>query len=102
MASRKVQSIPATNAKNKNFLAENGGTSGVTTRSKVRAISVVSSTPASTLPNEQYHPRHEPVITLASLSAPREENPRRYSESLLSDADSSSSSAMQIMTIRTT
>ncbi|KAM1778580.1 hypothetical protein ACFX12_040061 [Malus domestica] len=51
---------------------------------------------SSTLPNE-----HEPVINLASLSAPREESPMRYSKSLTSDADSSSSSyliAMQVMT----
>ena len=39
------------------------------------------------------------MITLASLSAPREESPRRYSESLLSDADLSSSTSMQVMTI---
>lgn len=50
---------------------------------------------------EQEHLRHEPVITLASLRAQREENLRRYFKSLISDVDSSSSSypvAMQVMT----
>ncbi|KAM1241389.1 hypothetical protein ACFX2J_046591 [Malus domestica] len=42
--------------------------------------------------------RHEPVITLASLKAPRKESPRKYSGSMLSDANSSGSSAMQVMT----
>ncbi|KAM1866569.1 hypothetical protein ACFX13_009406 [Malus domestica] len=87
MASRKAQVVPVTNAKNKSILAAGGATSGITTRSKARALSAISSTPASTLPKEQKHLRHEPVITLASLKAPREERPRKYSESLLSDAD---------------
>ncbi|KAM1471167.1 hypothetical protein EV1_041261 [Malus domestica] len=77
---------------NKNVFAASGGTSGVTTRSKARALSTVSSTPTSTLPKEQEHPRHEPMITLASLRAPKKENSRRYSKSLTSDADSSNSS----------
>ena len=38
------------------------------------------------------------MITLASLRAPREESPKKYSESLLSDANSNSSTAMQVMT----
>ncbi|KAM2933574.1 hypothetical protein FF1_041506 [Malus domestica] len=67
-----------------------------------RATSAASVTSASTLPREQKHPRHEPLITLASLRAPRGESPRKYSESMLSDADSSNSSAMQVMTIRAT
>ncbi|KAM2437185.1 hypothetical protein ACFX1W_014323 [Malus domestica] len=71
---------------------------GVITRSKARALSAASSTPTSTLPKEQEHPRHEPVITLASLRAPRKESPRKYSGSTLSDVDSSGSSAMQVMT----
>ncbi|KAM1754958.1 hypothetical protein ACFX12_007347 [Malus domestica] len=44
--------------------------------------------------------RHEPMITLALLRAPREESPKRYSKSLISDADSSSNSypvSMQVM-----
>ncbi|KAM2165391.1 hypothetical protein ACFX1R_039544 [Malus domestica] len=76
-----------------------GGTLGITTRSKARAFSVVPSTPTSTLPKEQENPRHEPLITLASLKAPREESPRRYFKLLNYDADSSSSYpvAMQVM-----
>ncbi|KAM1428168.1 hypothetical protein ACFXTO_020631 [Malus domestica] len=102
MTLRKVQAVPVTNAENKNFLAASGGTLGITTQSQAKALSAVSSTPASTLPKEQEHSRHEPLITLASLSAPRKESPRRYSESLLFDADLSSSSTMQVMTIGTT
>ncbi|KAM2395413.1 hypothetical protein ACFX1X_032781 [Malus domestica] len=34
----------------------------------------------------------------ASLRAPRKESPRKYSGSMFSDADSSGSSAMQVMT----
>ncbi|KAM1754817.1 hypothetical protein ACFX12_007226 [Malus domestica] len=67
-----------------------------------RATSAASFTFASTLPREQKHPRHEPLITLASPKAPRGESPRKYSESMLSDADSSDSSAMQVMTIGAT
>ncbi|KAM1728409.1 hypothetical protein ACFX12_018912 [Malus domestica] len=67
-----------------------------------RATSAASFTSASTLPREQKHPRHEPSITLASLRAPRGESPRKYSESMLPDADSSDSSAMQVMTIGAT
>ncbi|KAM1751176.1 hypothetical protein FF1_009271 [Malus domestica] len=87
MASRKAQVVPITNAKNKSVLAAGSATSGITTRSKARALSAVSSTPASTLPKKQKHLRYKPVITLASLRAPREESPRKYSESLLSDAN---------------
>ncbi|KAM2786820.1 hypothetical protein PS2_007668 [Malus domestica] len=92
MASRNDQVVPATNAKNKNIFAANGGTLGITTRSKAKALSAVPSTPTSNLLNEQEHPRHKPIITLASLRAPREDSPMRYSESLTFDADSSSSS----------
>ncbi|KAM1242887.1 hypothetical protein ACFX2G_035195 [Malus domestica] len=67
-----------------------------------RATSATSFTSASTLPREQEHPKHEPVITLASLRAPRGESPRKHFESMLSDADSSGSSAMQVMTIGAT
>ncbi|KAM2957357.1 hypothetical protein FF2_024360 [Malus domestica] len=102
MASRKAQTVPATGAKNKNVLIASGVTLGITTRSKARATSTASFTSASTLPREQEHPRHEPLITLASPRAPRGESPRKYSESMLSDTDSSSSSAMQVMTIRAT
>ncbi|KAM1635310.1 hypothetical protein ACFXTN_012149 [Malus domestica] len=101
MASRKDQAIPGTNVKNKNILAVNGGTLGITTLSKAKDLSVVPSTPTSTMLKEQEHPRHEPVITLASLRVSREESPMRYSESLTFDANSSSSSypiAMQVMT----
>ncbi|KAM1725062.1 hypothetical protein ACFX11_023437 [Malus domestica] len=101
IASRKDQVVPSTNEKNKNILVASGGTLGDTTRRKAKALSAVPSTPTSTLLKEQKHSRHEPVITLASLRAPMEESPRRYSESLTSDVDSSSSSylvAMQVMT----
>ncbi|KAM2471717.1 hypothetical protein ACFX1W_046954 [Malus domestica] len=77
MASKKAQVALATNARNKSVITACGVTSGVTTRSKARAISVASSIPTSTLPKEQEHPRHEPLITLASLRAPREESPRK-------------------------
>ncbi|KAM1813802.1 hypothetical protein ACFX11_027549 [Malus domestica] len=102
MASRKVQTVPATGAKNKSALVARGVTLGITTRSKARATSAVFFTSASTLPREQKHPRHKPLITLASLKAPRGESPRKYSESMLSDVDSSGSSAMQVMTIGAT
>ncbi|KAM1201582.1 hypothetical protein ACFX2J_017660 [Malus domestica] len=102
MASRKAQTVPATGAKNKSVLVATGVTLGITTQSMARATSAASFTSASTLPREQNHPRHEPLITLASLRAPRGESPRKYSESMLSDADSSDSSAMQVMTIGAT
>ncbi|KAM2292454.1 hypothetical protein EV2_028042 [Malus domestica] len=102
MASKKAQVVLAVNAKNKSVITANGVTSGVITRSKARALSVASSTPTSTPPNEQEHPRHEPVITLASLSVPRKENPKKYSGSTLSDVDSSGSLAMQVMITRAT
>ncbi|KAM0971521.1 hypothetical protein ACFX15_018831 [Malus domestica] len=70
MASRKAQTVPATSAKNKSILVASGVTFGITTRSKARATSAASFTSASTLPREQEHPRHEHVITLASLRAP--------------------------------
>ncbi|KAM1678076.1 hypothetical protein ACFX15_037536 [Malus domestica] len=96
MASRKAQAVPTTNAKNKSIIAAGGAISGIITRSKARALAASSSTLASTLPKEQEYPSHEPVITLASLRAPREESPRKYSKSLFSDADSSDSTAMQM------
>ncbi|KAM1575822.1 hypothetical protein ACFX10_032216 [Malus domestica] len=102
MASRKAQAVPTTNAKNKSILAAGGAISGIITRSKAKALSAFSSTPASTLPKEQEHPRHEPVITLALLRALREESPRKYSESLFSDTDSSDSTAMQVMATEAT
>ncbi|KAM1294746.1 hypothetical protein TB2_014432 [Malus domestica] len=102
MASRKAQTVPATGTKNKSILVATGVTLGITTRSMARATSATSFTSASTLPREQEHPRHEPLITLASLRAPRGESPRKYSESMLSNADSSGSSAMQVMTIGAT
>ncbi|KAM2879215.1 hypothetical protein FF1_014737 [Malus domestica] len=98
MASRKAQTVPATGAKNKSVLVANGVTLGITTRSMARATSATSFTSASTLPKGQEHPRHEPLITLASLRAPRGGSPRKYSEFMLSDDDSSGSSAMQVMT----
>ncbi|KAM2938348.1 hypothetical protein FF1_038147 [Malus domestica] len=102
MASRKAQAVPTTNAKNKSIIAAGGAISGIITRSKARALAASSSTLASTLPKEQEYPSHEPVITLASLRAPREESPRKYSKSLFSDADSSDSTAMQVMATRAT
>ncbi|KAM1079610.1 hypothetical protein ACFX2B_014156 [Malus domestica] len=98
MASKKAQVVLAANARNKNVITADGVTSGVITRSKAIALFAASSTPTSTLPKEQEHPRHEPVITLASLRAPRKESPMKYSGSTLSDVDSSGSSAMQVMT----
>ncbi|KAM2415791.1 hypothetical protein EV1_002011 [Malus domestica] len=95
MTLRKAQAVPVTGAKNKGALVVSGVTLGITTRSKAKATSATS---ASTLPGEREYPRHEPVITLASLRAPRGERPRGYSESMLSDDDSSGSSAMQVMT----
>ncbi|KAM1530136.1 hypothetical protein ACFX1Z_019272 [Malus domestica] len=102
MASMKAQTVPATGAKNKRVIVATGVTLGIMTRSMARATSAASFTSASTLPREQKHPRHEPLITLASLRAPRGESPRKYSESMLSDADLSDSSAMQVMTIGAT
>ncbi|KAM2973486.1 hypothetical protein FF2_020035 [Malus domestica] len=98
MASKKAQVVLTANARNKSIITADGVTSGVTTRSKARALSAASSTPASTLPKEQEHLRHEPVITLASLRAPRNESPMKYSGCMLSDTDSSGNSAMQVMT----
>ncbi|KAM1270364.1 hypothetical protein ACFX13_032282 [Malus domestica] len=91
MASRKAQTAPAI-----------GVTLGITTRSMARATSATSFTSASTLPREQEHPKHEPLITLASLRAPRGGSSRKYSESMLSNADSSGSATMQVMTIGVT
>ncbi|KAM2127083.1 hypothetical protein ACFX1R_007025 [Malus domestica] len=102
MASRKAQTVPATGVKNKSVIVARGVTLGITTRSKAKATSATSFTSASTLPREQEHPRHEPLITLASPKAPRGESPRKYSESMLSDADSSGSATMQVMTIGVT
>ncbi|KAM2374308.1 hypothetical protein ACFXTH_043238 [Malus domestica] len=102
MASRKAQAVPTTNTKNKSILAAGGAISGIITRSKARALVASSSTPTSTLPKEQEYPRYEPMITLASLRAPREESPKKYSESLFSDADSSNSTSMQVMATRAT
>ncbi|KAM1620290.1 hypothetical protein ACFXTN_017278 [Malus domestica] len=96
MASRKAQAVPTTNTKNKSILATGGAISGIVTRSKARALVASSSTPTSTLPKEQEYPRYETVITLSSLRAPREESPKKYSESLFSDADSSDSTSMQM------
>ena len=98
----RIKLFLATKAKNKSILAASGDISGITTRSKARALFAAASTAASTLLEEQEHLRHEPVITLASLRASREESPRKYYESLLSDTDSSSSTAMQVMTTRAT
>ncbi|KAM1457435.1 hypothetical protein ACFX2I_034602 [Malus domestica] len=95
---RKVQAILATNAKNKSVIVVSGVISGILTRSKARALFAASSTPTSTLPMKQEHQKHGPMITLASLRASREESSKKYSDSMLSDADSSSSSAMQVMT----
>ncbi|KAM2675582.1 hypothetical protein EV1_002329 [Malus domestica] len=102
MASRKAQVVLAANARNKSVITTGGITSGIITRSKAKALSAASFAPSSTPPKAQEHPRFEPVITLASLRAPREESQRKYSESLLSDADSSSGIAMQVMVTGTT
>ncbi|KAM2035394.1 hypothetical protein EV2_039385 [Malus domestica] len=91
MASKKAQVVLPANARNKSVITAGGVTSG---RSKARALSAASSTSTSTSPKEQEHPRHEPVITLASLRAPRKESPRKYSGSTFSDVDLSSSSTM--------
>ncbi|KAM3016412.1 hypothetical protein FF2_000438 [Malus domestica] len=97
MASKKAQVVLAADARNKSVITTGGVTSGIITRSKAKSLSAASSALASTPPKAQKYPRHEPVITLASLRAPREESQRKYFESLLSDADSSSSIAMQVM-----
>ncbi|KAM1660381.1 hypothetical protein EV2_003485 [Malus domestica] len=97
MASKKAQVVLAADARNKSVITAGGVTSGIITRSKAKALSATSSARTSTLPKAQEHPRHEPVITLASLRAPREESQRKYSKSLLSDANSSSGIAMQVM-----
>ncbi|XP_050160362.1 uncharacterized protein LOC126633865 [Malus sylvestris] len=97
MESKKAQVVLAADARNKSVITARGVTSGIITRCKAKALSAASSAPASTPPKAQGHSRHEPVITLASLRAPREESQRKYSESLLSDADSSSGIAMQVM-----
>ncbi|KAM2431631.1 hypothetical protein ACFX1W_018923 [Malus domestica] len=102
MASKKAQVVLAADARNKSIITAGGVTSGIITQSKAKVLSVASSTPASTPPKAQEVPRHEPVITLASLRAPREESQRKYSESLLSDVDSSSGIAMQVMVTGTT
>ncbi|KAB2596966.1 hypothetical protein D8674_032416 [Pyrus ussuriensis x Pyrus communis] len=82
--------------KNKNIIAASGDISGIITRSKARDLFAAASAPALTLSKEQEHLRYEPVITLASLRASRGESPRKYSESLLSDVDSSGSTTMQM------
>ncbi|KAM2369175.1 hypothetical protein EV1_046125 [Malus domestica] len=102
MASKKAQVVLAANARNKSIITAGGVTSGITTRSKARALSAASSIPASTPPKKQEHLRHEPVITLASLRAPRKESLMKYSGCMFSDADSSGNSAMQVMTIGAT
>ncbi|KAM2630458.1 hypothetical protein TB1_029327 [Malus domestica] len=102
MASKKAQVVLAANARNKSVITADGVTSGVITRSKARALSAASSTHASTPSKEQDHLRHEPVITLASLRVPRKESSMKYSGCMLSDADSSGNSAMQVMTTGTT
>ncbi|KAM1282607.1 hypothetical protein ACFX2H_022944 [Malus domestica] len=71
MTSRKAQAVPITGAKNKGAIVASGVTLGITTRSKAKATSATSFTSASTLPKEREYPRHEPVIALASLRAPR-------------------------------
>ncbi|KAM2197681.1 hypothetical protein ACFX1Q_001051 [Malus domestica] len=102
MASRKVQAVPATNTKNQSVLTASGITSSIITRSKARALSAASSTHTSTLPVEQEHQRHEPVIAMASLRSLREESSKKYFDSMLFDANSSSSIAMQVMTTKAT
>ncbi|KAM2685923.1 hypothetical protein EV2_008878 [Malus domestica] len=97
MVSKKAQVVLAADVRNKSVITARGVTLGIITRSKAKALSAASSAHASTPPKAQKHPRHKPVITLASLRAPREENLMKYSESLLSDADSSSGIAMQVM-----
>ncbi|KAM1543957.1 hypothetical protein PS2_013219 [Malus domestica] len=94
MASKKAQVVLAANTRNKNVITAGNVTSDVTTRSRARALSAASSTPASTPPKEQKYLRHQPVITLASLRAPRKESPMKYSGCMLSNANSSGNSAM--------
>ncbi|KAM1315567.1 hypothetical protein ACFX2F_019311 [Malus domestica] len=82
MASKNVQAVLATNAKNKSVITVGGVISDVTTRSVAIALFAASSTPASTPLKEQEHRRHEPGITLASLRAPKELLPRGSTQSL--------------------
>ncbi|KAM1359724.1 hypothetical protein ACFX2F_046660 [Malus domestica] len=100
MASKKGQAVLATKGKSLNTPALSGEFIGVTTRSKAKAIATVQHAIPKLVPLKEQgeHQKREPVITLASLLAPREESSKKYSESLLSDVDSSSNLAMQVMT----
>ena len=100
MASRKDQAVPATKAKNKSVLAAGGDVSGITTlEARQQAISAASSTPASCNSAERTQLRYEPVITLASLRAPREaQSPPKSTRSCFPTLTRSSSTAMQVMT----
>ncbi|KAM2501700.1 hypothetical protein ACFX1W_032349 [Malus domestica] len=92
MASRKVQAIPATNAKNKSVLTASGVTSDIITRSKARALSYINSTNGASAPEARARDH------LSLVKSTNGGSSNKYSDSMLSDVDSSSSSAMKVMT----
>ncbi|KAI5318189.1 hypothetical protein L3X38_037897 [Prunus dulcis] len=113
MASKKIQSVPATRGKSVSASFSSGDSAGVVTRSKAKAISVtqhVTSIPTQAKAKD-VHRRREPVINLASLGQKKNtsrtdernslsegrsfsgsKNSRECSLSPVSDADSSTCS----------
>ncbi|KAI5349399.1 hypothetical protein L3X38_002286 [Prunus dulcis] len=113
MASKKIQSVPATRGQSVNASFSSGDSAGVVTRSKAKAISVtqhVTSIPTQAKAKD-VHRRREPVINLASLGQKKNtsradernsrsegrsfsgsKNSRERSLSPVSDADSSTGS----------
>ncbi|KAI5350310.1 hypothetical protein L3X38_003201 [Prunus dulcis] len=113
MASKKIQSVPATRGKSVNAFFSSGDSAGVVTRSKAKTISATSNvTSIPTQAKAKYvNRRREPVINLASLGAKKtiarvvernsrnkeksfsgSKNSRERSLSPVSDANSSTSS----------
>ncbi|KAI5333410.1 hypothetical protein L3X38_023541 [Prunus dulcis] len=110
MASKKIQSVPATRGKSVSASFSSGDSAGVVTRSKAKAISTtqhVTSIPTQAKAKD-VHRRREPVINLASLGQKKNtsradernsrsegrsfsgsKNSRERSLSPVSDADSS-------------
>ncbi|KAI5321576.1 hypothetical protein L3X38_030647 [Prunus dulcis] len=113
MASKKIQSVPATRGKSASASFSSGDSAGVVTRSKAKAISAtqhVTSIPTQ-VKAKDVHRRREPVINLASLGQKKNtsranernsrsegrsfsgsKNSRGRSLSPVSDADSSTGS----------
>ncbi|KAI5329175.1 hypothetical protein L3X38_028572 [Prunus dulcis] len=113
MASKKIQSVPATRGQSVSASFSSGDSAGVVTRSKAKAISVTQHvTSISTQAKaKDVHRRREPVINLASLGQKKNtsqadernsrsegrsfsgsKNSRERSLSPISDADSSTGS----------